>query len=303
MRARDILASEGVIRLGLFLAGYVPRWFAYAIARTIAWLIALFKPEVYWIVRGNLSQILGEEADKDTLHRLASQLFWHASRAYTDFFRSSRWSAERIREELKIVPEDTIENLRGEVTRGRGVLLLGTHMSNFDLVIQAAGAHNLPTQALSLPNPWPGARIFNELREQGSVEITPISPSSLRSALRRLKHGGVVLLALDRPIPEDRELIEFLGRPAYLPTGPARMALMSGALVYTGACHYEDGEGYVLEIDGPIDMVRSGDRQQDVLTNARRLAAMLEKYVQAHPEQWLMFHPFWPEEAEPEPIP
>ena len=84
----------------------------------------------------------------------------------------------------------------------------------------------------------------------------------------------------------------------YLPTGPARIALMSGALVYTGACHYEEGQGYVLQLDGPIDMVRTDDRRQDILTNARRLAAILEEYVRAHPEQWLMFHPFWPEEGE-----
>jgi lauroyl/myristoyl acyltransferase len=42
-------------------------------------------------------------------------------------------------------------------------------------------------------------------------------------------------------------------------------------------------------------MIRTGDRRQDVLTNTRRLAVIQEEKIRAHPEQWLMFHPFWPE--------
>jgi lauroyl/myristoyl acyltransferase len=40
-------------------------------------------------------------------------------------------------------------------------------------------------------------------------------------------------------------------------------------------------------------MVRTGDRQQDTITNTRRLAVVVEGYVRAHPEQWMMFHPVW----------
>ena len=42
-------------------------------------------------------------------------------------------------------------------------------------------------------------------------------------------------------------------------------------------------------------MYRTGDRRRDIRTNTHRLAAILEEYVRAHPEQWMMFHPFWPD--------
>jgi KDO2-lipid IV(A) lauroyltransferase len=115
-------------------------------------------------------------------------------------------------------------------------------------------------------------------------------------AIRRLKSSGIVLTGMDRPIPEDEELIEFFGQPAYLPVGPVRLALMTEATVIISSCYYEPDEGYALEFTEPIEMIRTGDRRQDILTNTRRLAVILEGYVRAHPEQWMMFHPFWPEQ-------
>jgi lauroyl/myristoyl acyltransferase len=73
------------------------------------------------------------------------------------------------------------------------------------------------------------------------------------------------------------------------------LALMTGATVFVGACHYETEAGYVLDYTGPVEMVSTGDRRRDTLTNTRRIAAIVEGYVRARPDQWMMFHPFWPE--------
>jgi KDO2-lipid IV(A) lauroyltransferase len=195
------------------------------------------------------------------------------------------------------IPGSAIEQIRSEMSRGRGVLLLGVHVSNFDLGILALGARGLPIQALSLADPQAGFRVLNELRARAGIEVTPITPESLRAAVRRLKGGGMVMTGADRPTPEDREPVAFFGRPAYLPMGPVRLALMTGAMVLVGCCSYDPDQGYALDFAGPVEMVRTGSRREDILINAQRLAAVLEEAVRAHPEQWLMFHPVWPEES------
>ena len=167
-------------------------------------------------------------------------------------------------------------------------------MSNFDLGLLALGAHGLPAQLLSLAGPDDGDRMLNGLRTMDGFELTPVAPESLRAAIRRLRQGGLVMTGADRPIPEDRELIEFFGRPAYLPVGPARLALMTRATVLLGACYHDPDEGYVLQAAGPIEMVHTGDRRADILASTRRLAVVMEEYVRAHPLQWMMFHRVWP---------
>jgi lauroyl/myristoyl acyltransferase len=71
--------------------------------------------------------------------------------------------------------------------------------------------------------------------------------------------------------------------------------MMSEAKILMGGCHYDPQQGYVLEITGPIELVRTGNWRKDMIDNASRLAVILEGYVRAHPEQWMMFYPLWPE--------
>ena len=295
MRFQDLTSSKPITRIGIFIGQHMPRWLGYGLARVISGMIACQKPQIHWTVRANLRQILGPEADDVTLHEMTRHVFFHAGQTYYDFFHAIDQPPEVLAEAVRI-PEAFIAQIQSETARGRGVLLLGTHMSNFDLAGLAMGTRGLPIQMLSLTNPQAGFHILNYLRAKGGYELTPITPESLRAAIRRLKSSGIVLTGMDRPIPEDRELIEFFGRPAYLPVGPVRLALMTEATVIISSCYYEPNEGYALEFTGPIEMIRTGDRRQDIRSNTRRLAVILEGYVRAHPEQWMMFHPFWLEQ-------
>jgi len=297
MRFQAFFSSRATTQLGISLAQYMPRRVGYGLAQIAATIIARRRPQIYWAVRGNLRQIVGPEADEKTLHCMARRLFAHAGQTYYDFFhvigRPPEVHAKMIR-----IPETVVARIKSEMDSGRGVLLLGMHMSNFDLVLLAFGAYGFPVQVLTISDPLPGFHVLNRLRIRAGFEVTPITPESLRSAVRRLRGGGLVLTAGDRPIPEDRKLISFFGRPAYLPLGPARLAMMSQAAILMGGCHYDSEQGYVLEVTGPIELVRTGNWRKDMLHNAGRLAAILEGYVRAYPEQWMMFYPLWPESQE-----
>jgi KDO2-lipid IV(A) lauroyltransferase len=253
-------------------------------------------------VRANLRQIVGSEVDGDALHEMVRQVFSNAGQAYYDHFRAVGQPSEALAKAVRI-SESVVDQFRSGMAAGRGVLLLGVHMSGFDLSMLALGTYGLPIQVLSLADPQAGFRLLNRLRAEEDIQVTPITPESLRAAVRRLKNGGMVITGIDRPMPEDGELIEFCGRPAYLPVGPARLARMTGAAVYVGCCTYGAGEGYVLNFTGPVEMVCTGGRRQDILVSTRRLAVILEGYVRAHPEQWLMFHPVWPGESATQVVP
>ena len=294
MHLQDFFSSRPITQLGIYLAQYMPKTIGYGLAQIAATIIARRRPQVYWAVRGNLRHIVGPEADEKELHNMVRQLFAHAGQTYYDFFHVIGRPPE-VHAKMTRIPESMVNSIRSEMDRGRGVLLLGMHMSNFDLALLAFGAYGFSVQVLTVSDPVPGFHVLNRLRVRAGFEVTPITRESLRAAVRRLKGGGLVVTAGDRPIPEDRALISFFGRPAYLPLGPARLAMMSEATVLMGGCQYDPKQGYVLEVTGPIELVRTGNWRKDMLSNTSRLAAILEGYVRAHPEQWMMFYPLWPE--------
>ena len=75
---------------------------------------------------------------------------------------------------------------------------------------------------------------------------------------------------------------------------------MTGATVLVGACTYDPKQGYTLDIRGPVEMVDTGNRQEDALASMRRITVVMEGYVRARPTQWLMLHRVWPEPSSKE---
>jgi KDO2-lipid IV(A) lauroyltransferase len=265
----------------------------YGLSRVVSKVVGRRKPANYWTVWDNLRQVLGPEADDATLHEMVREVFCHAGQVYYEFYHASGLTREELSTAAQ-VPAAMLDLLKTEVERGRGAVVLGLHMSSFDLSMMAIGAHGVPIQALTLADPGPGFQIQNRLRARAGIEVTPISSESLRLAIRRLKSGWTVFTGGDRPVHGEQALIEFFGRPSYLPVGPVRLATIAGAPVVVASCHHDPATGYAVEFTGPIEISRTGDRRRDILSNARRVASVIEAYVGAHPEQWLMFHRLWP---------
>lgn len=292
------MSSKPATRLGLYIGRHLPPWVGYRLSRFASNFVARRKPANYWTVFANLRQVLGPQAEDAVLHDMVRQVFLHAGQVYYDFYHASGRTIEDLATAVQ-VPAAMIDLLKTEVERGRGAVVLGLHMSSFDLSMIAIGAHGVPIHVLTLADPGAGFQIQNRLRARAGIEVTPISSESLRLAIQRLSSGWTVFTGGDRPVQGEQASIEFFGRPSFLPVGPVRLATISGAPVVVASCHHDPGVGYVVEFTGPIEMVRTGSRHQDIFSNARRVAAVIEGYVRAHPEQWLMFHRLWPEPSSP----
>ncbi|NLE99897.1 MAG: lysophospholipid acyltransferase family protein [Anaerolineales bacterium] len=296
MRLQDITSSRPALLLAMACARLLPRRAGYALARGAARLIAWRRPEIYRTVRTNMQHVVGCGADDALLDQMAYNVFRYAGQGYYDFFRAVGQPHSALLQKVE-PPSAFLEMIRSENAQGRGVLVVATHMSNFDLVGLVLSYEGLSAQLLSLADPGPAFRILNRLRATDGFEVTPIGPESLRMALRRLANGGVVVTGADRPMMEEREWVEFFGQPAELPLGPVRLALMTGATVIVGSCYYHEDGIYRVRADGPVEMVRTGRKRHDIMASARRLAAVLEEHVRAYPDQWLMFHRVWPDDS------
>ncbi len=293
MRLENILNNKTITQAGIRLAQAMPPRLGYALANWAAAVIAGTRPAIYRTVQTNLRHVLGADVDPVHLAAAARAVFANAARFNYEFFHAIDYSSSQLAREIHI-PSDMMAMIQENMAQGRGTLLLGTHMGNFNLGILGLSACGLKIQALSLANPNEGFILLNRLRARGGMELTPITPQSLRQAIARLKQGGVVMTAFDRPIPEERHLVTFLGQPAYFAPGPARLAVMTQACVVMGSCHYEPDTGHVLHAQ-QVEMTYTGDKQQDIATSVSRMAQVLEHYVRQRPQQWMMFYPFWPE--------
>jgi KDO2-lipid IV(A) lauroyltransferase len=276
------------------LSKYSPPFIGHAIAGLIAGLINWRRPSVYWIAHANLRQVVGPQADEKTLHRLVRRAFRNTARNNYELWHAVSRGPEALRAAVYF-PPDVWPHVEAARQRGKGLIIAGTHTGNFDLGILALALHGLEMQVLGLADPPAGGfNLMDQMRTRAGIHLTSISVPALREAIKRLRAGGAVLTGVDRPVGGAETTVEFFGRPALLPTGHVRLALKTDAAILV-AGPYRDAQGRtVARLSPPLEMTYTGDPQEDLQTNMRRVAAWLEEFIRPRPEQWGMFVPVWP---------
>jgi KDO2-lipid IV(A) lauroyltransferase len=119
-----------------------------------------------------------------------------------------------------------------------------------------------------------------------------------------LANDEVVVMQADRVMPGQKGVrVPLLGGHIELPTGPVRMAQLSGSpIVPVFTVRRPDGR-IRLFIEPAITVSSDVDASGTNGTTCPhpailRTAAVLEKYLAAYPDQWLMFQPAWCEDIE-----
>jgi KDO2-lipid IV(A) lauroyltransferase len=110
----------------------------------------------------------------------------------------------------------------------------------------------------------------------------------LRPAVRHLKAGGVLWYAPDQDmLGRDAVFAPFFGLPAQTITATHQLARLTGAAVF-GFFHRrrDDGRGYVIRIEGPLDDFPGAD----VVVDATRINGLIEAMVREAPAEYLWVH-------------
>jgi phosphatidylinositol dimannoside acyltransferase len=301
MNFQQFATSDIGTRLWVALARALPPSGGHAFARLLtAQLSRRVGSSLYRALYANQSVVLGPAASPADVHRATRAVLRHGGRVSYDLMHLVAAGESAIRASVTMGPAAWAD-IEAARAGGHGVMVCGSHLSNFNLGLLAFAAHGLPMQILSSAREGGGFKVVGRLRSRGMLDDTPLSAGALKAALQRLRGGGMVLTGIDWPegsAPAAGELrgqepVSFFGRPAHLPTGHVRLALASGARLLPVSMRWEPGRGYHVLTAPPFEVVYCSQRAQTVLHNARRVLAVLEGWIGERPEQWLMYHPVW----------
>jgi KDO2-lipid IV(A) lauroyltransferase len=251
--------------------------------------------------RANARRLLGAGAPAGQVDALARRILSSFYLVCCDVGRS--FSATR--DELFARVEGTEREDRYQSARaaGKGVIVVTAHMGSFESGLAALRAkERAKIHVVFRRDPFERfERLRSDLRRRLGVEEAPVDDGwtvwmRLRDALLA---DEVVVLQGDRVMPGQRgEPVPFLGGTLLLPLGPVKMALATGAPIVP-IFSVRTAEGKVrLFVEEPIhvapdDSTSRGGPHPALL----QWAAVLERYVRAYPDQWLMLQPALREDA------
>jgi KDO2-lipid IV(A) lauroyltransferase len=251
---------------------------------------------LYRILYDNQAVVHGPGASPEQIHQAVGAVLRHAGMTAIDLMYIASRGDEAIRAAVEFSPE-VWRHRDAAMATGRGVLICGCHLSNFNLGFLAFSLLGIPVRVLSMAGPTGGHQVIQDFRARGVIEQSAIDGPSLRAAIKHLRAGGVAATGVDWPLAGlSEERLPFFGRPATLPTGHIRLAMSSGAVLLPVCFRWSPERGYYGQTDPHLDLELTGDRATDVRHNALRLLSVIEKWIAESPDQWLMYHRMWPED-------
>lgn len=299
MDFREFTNTAFAQRLGMGLGRHMPPRVGYTLARGVtAYLARRRESPMVCAVRSNLRTVLGPEVSEAVLDRTVQQTFQHVGRVYFDLYRHLALGPEALRTAVQM--DARVAYFFEELKRqGRGGIVVGGHISGYDLSMLSLASNGYRATALAWAAPTSGYDLQNQIRKTVGLDFLPIDVSVLRKAMTILKAGGLLMTGVDRPVPSGGEMLPFFGRPAHLPVGHVRLALQMNVPLIVIVCEFRPAtQTYYVHAARWLEMEHVGKRDEDIQHNARRVLEVLEGVIAAHPEQWMMFFPVW-EEAPP----
>lgn len=190
--------------------------------------------------------------------------------------------------------------------REQGVVLLASHLGNFDISI-AFGAFDTDRRFRILID-HEGMQRFNELRFSSMQherivfhDAGNVGPETAVELRQAVAEGDIVVLAADRLGGRDDDAVDvkLLDGTAALPVGPWVVAYLLACPVYAVFACRQDRDYRLIPfpICERVDLGDRSGRRQAIRGYAQRFSDCMEQVMIQYPEQWYNFYFFWREEA------
>jgi KDO2-lipid IV(A) lauroyltransferase len=283
--ARLVRLSIGVLRV---VPAPVARWLARAVGR-IAFALARDRRRVLL----ENQRYLSPDATPREQRARARRTMVHLTDSAIDLFRLPSASREEL---ARLVGVSGREHLDRAMAMGRGVVAVTAHLGPYELGGAWLALAGYPVHAM-VEELSPETNAALALYREATGMRLLSRNGGLRAALRLLRAQQVVLLVADRVVGDgsDGVVVRFGAGERAVPTGPAALALATGAPIIVGTITRTGARAprYLVELAPPIVAEATADGRANREQLTRRIAERLAAAVVAHPDEWFVFQPEW----------
>lgn len=262
---------------------------ALAIAKLLGRIGFGVVPKYRKLTIDNLRLAFPEKSECE-IKRLGVKVFENLGKTVVEIVNFPKINKANIDSFVRIENAGILDN---ELKKGKGAIILTAHFGNWEMLA-------LTMRAKGYPGSVVGRRIYfdkydrylNYLRKINDVNVI-YRDQSPRSILKVLKANRIIGMLADQDVDSvEGVFVNFFGRSAYTPVGPAALAMASGAAIVPAFMIRRDGK-HVLMIDKPIEVANTGNREADILTNTQRWSDVVESYIKRYPDHWVWMHRRW----------
>jgi len=242
---------------------------------------------------GRLKDVLGYD-DPDAVV-VARAMYRHFALDLIDLMVFGGWRRRYLGRAVRV---EGFERLDEAMAAGHGVVGLTAHLCNWELLGGYVASRFGGMAVLAHPayDALFNTILVNYRRRWRVQTIYRTEPAA--GALSWVRGGGFLGVLADQDIPDMPWVtVDFMGRPARTPLGPAVLARRTGAPLLPMYIFREKDNNYRVVIESALRKSAAVNVNRALTEDTAAWSAVVGSWVRAHPEQWVWVHARWRREG------
>jgi len=282
-----------LLKITEFIFKNIPRRAGYFFSDIFSFFFLVFSGQRRRNLKINLEAVFGR--DKVTYQMLLS-VYKNYGRYYFDIFSGHiKFPGSSENAADAAFKADFVPRIRDFLGHKKGFIIVSMHIGNWDAAGSYAascfpGMVNIVVEKLS-PAMF---RWFKQAREKIGMKI--ISHTDIKQMIRILNNNELLVLASDRDIEKTGFQMDVFGRKAYIPSGPAKLSLMTGAPVIVGSFPRSEKDimKFTVKANPVILNTENMERTKENIEQLTKdIIMQMEELIRQDPLQWCMLQQFF----------
>lgn len=243
-------------------------------------------------LRGNYGRVMPEYSSQklEELTKLGMRSYL---RYWFDTFRLSKWSKNRIISTTQVIRENL---LRDPIQSKQGCIVALPHAGNWDHAAAYFCSTGITlTAVVERLKPEAIFKKFLAYRESIGIEAISHKEKTIPILTERLQAGKLIALVADRDMSRNGIEVNFFGKTSKMPSGPAILAIKTGAPLITAYVGYTPG-GIEIIFDETFKPSNSGSEEEQIKIITQSMADNFAKRIKENPVDWHMLQRIWVDE-------
>lgn len=274
------------------LISMLPLPAAMAFARILGLLWYYVVPIRRKLAMENINRALGNELTEAEQKKAVRELFVNFCMYLIEVIRIPHMTLEENEEQVQI---DGWEHMEKALAKGKGVILVATHVDNVDLGGCSMAMRGAPIAVVVRKMGKTAEEFISSVRSNTGVTI--ISAKGTGGVIKDLlAENKIVTIVIDQHLARYRSIVcDFFGTWASTTPAPTRFGYETGAPLIPGVIQRKKTPGHhhvrifpEFKLESPYT-----DQEDNVRHNTERLNRMVESWIREVPNQWWWFHKRW----------
>ena len=243
-------------------------------------------------LRGNYGRVMPEYSSQklEELTKLGMRSYL---RYWFDTFRLSKWSKNRIISTTQVIRENL---LRDPILSKQGCIVALPHAGNWDHAAAYFCSTGITlTAVVEKLKPEAIFKKFLAYRQSIGIEAISHKEKTIPILTQRLQAGKLIALVADRDMSRNGMEVNFFGKTSKMPSGPAILAIKTGAPLITAYVRYTSG-GIEIIFDETLKPTNSGSEEEQIKIITQSMADNFAKRIKENPVDWHMLQRIWVDE-------